>query len=113
MVVIERFSKMGHFVPLSHPYTATQVAQLFMDTIYKLHGMPNTIVSDRDKTFTSSFSKELFTAAGTKLQLSTAYHPQSDGQTERLNRCLEQYLRAMTSSRLKQWSKWLPLAEWW
>lgn len=113
MVVIDRLTKVGHFIALSHPFSATVVAQLFMDTIFKLHGMPQTIVSDRDKLFTSQFWKELFKAVGTKLNMSTSYHPQSDGQTERLNRCVEHYLRSMVSQRPHKWVQWLPLAEWW
>lgn len=113
LVVIDRFTKVGHFIVLAHPYTATTVAQLFLDNICKLHGLPNTIVSDRDKVFTSQFWKALFSSVGTNTHMSTSYHPQTDGQTERLNRCLEQYLRAMTSARLRQWHKWFALAEWW
>lgn len=112
-VVVDRLTKMAHFIPLSHPYGATIVAQLFLDSVYRLHGMPKTIVTDRDKLFTRNFWKELFSSAGTKLHLSTSYHPQTDGKMERLNRCLEQYLRVMTSARPKNWSRWLPLAVWW
>ena len=75
MVVVDRLSKYAHFLTLSHPYTALTVAQLFMDNIYKLHGLPNNIVSDRDKIFFSHFWNELFKLLGTQLKLSTSYHP--------------------------------------
>ncbi|KAH9735938.1 hypothetical protein KPL71_017914 [Citrus sinensis] len=102
MVVVDRLSKYAHFLALAQPYTAKDVAQVFLDNIYKLHGLPKTIISDRDRIFTS-----------TQLLMSTSYHPQTDGQTEIVNKCLEQYLRCMTGDKPKEWSKWLPLAEWW
>lgn len=76
-VVVDRLTKYAHFIPLTHPYTAKDVAQLFLDNIYKLHGLPTTIVSDRDAIFTSMFWQELFMLLGTEHCLSTAYHPQS------------------------------------
>lgn len=113
LVIIDRLTKYGHFLALSHPYTVEQVAEMFMENIYKLHGLPQDIVSDRDRVFVSQFWKGVFKAMGVKLSMSTAYHPHSDGQTERLNRCLETYLRCMTFQRPKQWVKWLHLAEFW
>lgn len=113
MVVVDRLSKYAHFMALSHPFTAQTVARLFLDHVYKLYGPPVSIVSDRDKVFTSLFWRELFKAMGTKLEMTTAYHPQSDGQTERVNQCLEGYLRCMVGATPKQWVKWLSLAEYW
>ncbi|GJQ99620.1 retrotransposable element Tf2 [Tanacetum coccineum] len=79
MVVVDRLSKMGHFIPLSHPYTAITVAQAFLDNIYKLHGLPKIIVSDRDTVFLSRFWKELFHKLQVSLHMSSEYHPQTDG----------------------------------
>lgn len=89
------------------------VAQLFLDNIFKLHGLPETIVSDKDKVFVSTFWQELFKKVGTKLQFSPAYHPETNGQTKVLNRCLDGYLRCMTRERPHDWGKWLSLVEWW
>jgi hypothetical protein len=113
LVVVDKFSKYGHFLPLSHPFTAIVVAKTFMLNIYKLHGLPQTIISDRDKIFTSQLWEQLFTRSGTQLHLSTAYHPQSDGQTERVNQCLEIYLRCFTHATPSKWAVWLHLAEFW
>lgn len=113
LVVVDRMSKEAHFMALSHSYTTFSVAQVFLDNVYKLHGFPRSIVSDRDKVILSEFWQELFKLQGCSLNTYTAYHPQSDGQTEVVNRCVETYLRCMTSEKPHMWSKWLPLAEYW
>jgi hypothetical protein len=113
MVVVDRLSKYAHFCALPHPFTASTVAQIFMDQVFKLHGMPHSIVSDRDPTFTSNFWQELFKLQDTQLHLNSAYHPQTDGQTEVLNKCLKTYLRCFTYEKQHQWAQWLPFAEWW
>lgn len=113
MVVVDRFSKFAHFIPLLHPFIAQQVAQKFLDHVYRLHGMPTHIVSDRDRIFTSTFRKELFRMAQTTLSMSSAYDPQSDGQTERVNQCLETFLRCFVHLCPRQWLRWVPLAEFW
>lgn len=89
LVVVDRFSKYAHFLPLKHPYTALSVAKELYDGVIKLHGMPKSMVSDSDKVFTSKVWTALFKLVGVQLLYSTAYHPQTDGQTERVNQCLE------------------------
>jgi hypothetical protein len=113
LVIMDRFTKYGHFFPVKHPYSAASIAQLFLDNIVKLHGVPKSIVLDRDKVFTSSFWTELFKLLQTDLKFSSTYHPQSDGQTERVNQCLEMYLCCAVQAAPIQWSRWLSLAELW
>lgn len=79
LVIVDRFTKYAHFAPLRHPFTAKTVARVVFDTVVKLHGLPHSIVSDRDNVFTGTFWKELFTLVGNKLIMSSTYHPQTDG----------------------------------
>jgi len=113
LVVVDRFTKYAHFFALKHPYSAITVAKVLYDGVIKLHGMPQTMVSDRDKVFTSQVWTELFKLVGVQLRFSTAYHPQTDGQTERVNQCLEMYLYCAVSDNPKQWGSWLAQAEFW
>jgi len=112
LVVVDRFIKGAHFGTLPAHFTASKVVQLFLNTVCKLHGFPKSLISDRDPIFISHFWQQLFRLNGTKLQMSTTYHPQSDDQTEVLNRILEQYLRAFVHNNPSQWTKFLSLAEW-
>ncbi|PRQ41877.1 putative nucleotidyltransferase, Ribonuclease H [Rosa chinensis] len=113
LVVVDRLTKYAHFIALKHPYTARSVAELFVQEIFRLHGMPESIISDRDPIFLSAFWKNFFELQGSKLCMSTAYHPQTDGQTECLNRVLEQYLRCVILEEQGHWTDILPWAEWW
>ena len=111
LTVVDRFSKYCHFLPLAHPYTAESVAEAFFKDIVRLHGMPQSMVSDRDPVFTSTFWRELMRLMGAKLHMTTAFHPQSDGQTEAANRVIAMYLRCFTGDRPRDWLRWLPWAE--
>lgn len=111
-VFVDRLTKMTHFVPTKTSVTATQLAHIFFDEVYKHHGMPKVIVSDRDTRFTSIFWRELFKKCyGTKLAMSTANHPQTDGQTERANRTLEDMLRSYVNVKLNDWDEHLSAVE--
>ena len=102
---------MAHFLPCSQTYDASRVAQLFFDEIVRLHGLPKTIVSDRDVRFTSYFWKTLWHKLGTKLKFSSAYHPQTDGQSEEANSTILDLLKCYVSDHKTQWEKYLPLLE--
>ncbi|KAL0551253.1 hypothetical protein IC582_010339 [Cucumis melo] len=110
-VVVDRLTKSAHFVPGKSTYTASKWAQLYMSEIVRLHGVPVSIVFDRDARFTSKFWKGLQTAMGTRLDFSTAFHPQTDGQTERLNQVLEDMLRACALEFPGSWDSHLHLME--
>ena len=111
-IVVDRFSKGVHLGMLPPHHTSQVVAQLFMEMVGKIHGMPRSITSDRDPLFISKFWQALFSLSDTKLRMSSAYHPQTDGQTKVANRIIEQYLRAFVHRRPSTWGRFLLWAEW-
>jgi hypothetical protein len=113
LVIVDKLTKYAHFLPLKHPYTTHSVAKIFLDNVYMLHGLPLSIISDRDKFFTDTFWRELFSLVKVQLRLSSTYHPQSDGQIERVNQCMETFLRCYVNACPKKWLEYLSLAELW
>jgi hypothetical protein len=111
VVFVDRFSKQAHFAPTTTKVSAPQLAELFISTVFKHHGMPADLVSDRDPRFVSDFWSSMCKQLQVKQRLSTANHPQTDGQTERTNRILEEFLRAYVSARQDNWAQLLPIAE--
>jgi len=111
-VVSDRFTKMAHFLPLrKEGKTAADLAVIFAREIWKYHGLPTDIVSDRDSRFTSDTWKEFLRLSGIRPRMSTAFHPQTDGQTERLNQTIKAYLRAFVGKEQDDWVRLLPMAE--
>jgi hypothetical protein len=111
MVVVDKLTKAAHFIPLKTTHGAADVADIFLKEVARLHGIPKTIVSDRDPKFTSNFWKGLFKGFRTNLNFSTAYHPESDGQTERVNRVIEDMLRMYVMDKPSRWEDYLHLVE--
>ncbi|QRV84916.1 Retrotransposable element Tf2 protein [Ceratobasidium sp. AG-Ba] len=111
LVVIDRFSRQAHFIPCLESTNAEGVADLFIKEVWKLHGLPKTTVSDRGPTFNSQFLKALYAKLGINPKFSTAFHPETDGITERTNQWLEGFLRSFCNYRQDDWVRWLPIAE--
>jgi len=111
LVIVDRFSKMAHFIPTRKTLKAEQLATIFIREVVRLHGVPANIVTDRGSVFAGDFWSDLMFLLIVRRALSTAYHPQTDGQTERLNSVLEQYLRAYINLSQDDWVDYLPLAE--
>jgi len=109
-VVIDRFTKMAHFIPLREK-TASDLARIFAREVWRFHGLPTDIVSDWNSRFTSETWKEFLEILGIRPRMSTAFHPQTDGQTERLNQTIEAYLRAFVNREQENWVLLLPMAE--
>jgi hypothetical protein len=99
VIVVDRFNQYCHFIQLAHLYSAESVAQAFFIDIIRLHDMPQSMVSDKDPDFTSMFWRELMRLMGTKLHMTTTFHPQSDGQSKAANRVIIMYLRCLTGDR--------------
>jgi hypothetical protein len=111
LVTVDRFTKLAHFSATKTTAEAPDIARLFLRDVYRLHGLPADIVSDRDKLFNSKFWRHLLALLDVTPNMSTSFHPQTDGQTERVNQVLEQYLRMFCSYQQDNWQELLPLAE--
>ena len=110
-VIVDRLTKSAHFLPVKTIYRAQYYAELYISLIMSLHGVPKTIISDRGAQFIARFWEQFHAALGTRLIPSSAYHPQTDGQTERINQILEDMLRACALTYSQKWDECLPLAE--
>ena len=107
LVVVDQLTKIVHFIPTTEKTSAEGLTRLFRDNVWKLHGLPESIILDRGPQFAAGLMGELTGMLGIKSKLSTVFHPQTDGQTERVNQKLEQYLKMFIDHRQEQWPEWL------
>ena len=113
LVVVDRLTKYAHLIGVKRTDSAKETAEAFCKNIYKLHGFPKIIVSDRDAKFKGNVWREFSKQIGMTLNMSSYYHPQTYGQAEVINKCLETYLRCFVTDKQNKWVQWLHLAEWW
>src|SRR6184192_685481 len=111
LVVVDRLSKRVHLIPTSSDVESAGIARLFLDRVWKLHGLPEVVIYDRGSVFVSQFLTSLYHLLGICGRPSTAYHPQTNGQTERVNQEDEQYLRAFVNHDQNDWADWIPICE--
>jgi transposase InsO family protein len=111
LVIVDRLTKSAEMIPFRSDYEAEHLGYILLDRLVRHHGIPKTIISDRDKLFTSNYWTTLMAMIGTKRKLSTAYHPQTDGQTERTNRTMKTYLKIYCNTRQNNWVSLLPMAQ--
>src|SRR5467141_97811 len=111
MVVVDLLSKQAHIIPTTSDVTAAGVARLFRDHVWKLHGLPEEVISDQGTQFISNFTQSLSQLLGIRVAASMAYHPQTDGQNERVNQEVEQFLRLFVNQWQDNWYEWLAIAE--
>jgi hypothetical protein len=107
MVVIDKLRKSAHFIPMKSTYKEINIVEIFMKEIFRLHGIPKMVVSDRDVKFTSTFWKELFGGLDTNLNFTTTYHPQADGQTEQMNQIVENMLQMYVRTKPTKWEEYI------
>jgi hypothetical protein len=108
LTIVDRLSKYAHFIALAHPYTAMTIAAAFIEQIVLLHGVPASIISDRDPVCTSTVWQEIFHLCGTMLRTSSTFRPHTDGQSEVMNQIITVYLRFLVGDHPKSWLRWLP-----
>ncbi|KAG7674333.1 hypothetical protein KSW81_006127 [Nannochloris sp. 'desiccata'] len=111
VTVVDKLSKMGHFIATTTTVDAPSLAKLMMSNIFRLHGFPKALISDRDARFTSEYWKQFIDALGIASHMSTAFHPETDGQTERMNRTIEEMLRSYVNDKHDNWDELLPYLE--
>jgi transposase InsO family protein len=111
LVIVDKLTKSAHFIPVRDTYDVTDVARMFVSEVIHLHQIPKKMISDRDSRFTSRFWTSLQSALGTQLNLSTTYHPETDGKTKRVNQVMEYILRMYVMDNQTHWEKYLPLVE--
>jgi hypothetical protein len=111
LVIVDNLTKSAHLIPVRNTYDVTSVARMFISEAIRLHGLPKKIISDMDSRFTYRFWTSLQSALGAQLNLSTAYHPETDGKNERVNQVMEDILRMYVMDNQTHWEKYLPLVE--